>query len=189
MGEGRTSPANSWRGPIGLPEPLRDCPVVQVAYMVPDVREAARRWHTTFGVGPFFVQDHVPLVRATSAGHDVVFDQSCAVTQWGEVMLELVAHHAISPASVAAAIVPRETGLHHIAVLVPDLEASLAHLQDLGLRVVLDAETPQQRFVFVDPGSEAGHLIECYEATPYLQRLYRAVRRAAEYWDGRTLFA
>lgn len=170
--------------PTPLPAPLQGCPVIQVAYHVEDVREAARRWHAMTGIGPFFVQDHVPLVRASSDGVDVVFDQTCAVAQWGEVMLELVQVHSVEP----PALLPYGMGLHHLAVLVEDLDATVATLEELGHRIVLDAATPQLRFVFVDPGPELGHLIECYEAAPYVQKLYAAVRRAADHWDGVELF-
>jgi hypothetical protein len=168
--------------------PLARSRVVQVAYHVDDVREAARRWNERTGVGPFFVQDHVPIVRATSGGMDVVLDQSCAVTQWGEVMLELVRIHSFGPAALERAVVPHGTGLHHVAVFVDDLNAALSSFEASSVPVVLDAETDQTRFVFVDPGPEFGHLVECYEAGPYLQRLYAAVRRTAAQWDGNELF-
>jgi hypothetical protein len=171
-----------------LPGLLPGGGVVQVAYHVDDVREAARRWHELTGVGPFFVQEHVPLVSARSGGQDVVFDQTCAVTQWGEVMLELVQLHTIEPPELEATVVPGGHGLHHVAVMVEDLDAALEAFERRGHRVVLDAATEQVRFVFVDPGPELGHLVECYEAVPYLQKLYAAVRRAAERWDGAELF-
>lgn len=171
-----------------LPTPFHASRVVQVAYHVEDVREAARRWHDLTGVGPFFVQDHVPVVRARSEGLDVVFDQTCAVAQWGELMLELVQVHAIEPPELNATLVPTGMGLHHVAVMVDDLEETLTEVRAQGHRVVLNAETDRVRFVFVDGGAQLGHLIECYEAVPYLKKLYAAVRRAADRWDGAHLF-
>lgn len=161
--------------------------VVQVAYATSDVRAAARRWHEMYGAGPFFVREHVPTLSVHVDGEDGVFDHDCALGQWGKVMVELVHHHQLSPAALERDMLRGRTGLHHVACFVDDLEQARDQLIANGARVVMDAETPGVRFIFLDPGPQFGHLIEIYEETEYLGELYRRVRRAAVDWDGTDL--
>jgi catechol 2,3-dioxygenase-like lactoylglutathione lyase family enzyme len=162
--------------------------MVQVAYAVDDVRAAAERWHETTGIGPFFVREHVPTARVSVNGSPAVFDHTCALAWWGEVMVELVQHHELAPPTLAGSMAGRPGALHHVACFVDDLDATLKHLGERGWPIVMDAETPQTRFVFVDPGPEAGHLVELYEENEYLSGLYAQVRDAALNWDGVELF-
>lgn len=162
--------------------------MVQVAYTVDDVREAARAWHETTGIGPFFVREHVPTTRVSASGEEAVFDHSCALAWWGEVMVELVKHHQLEPTALASAMAGPSGALHHVACFVDDLDDTLERLAARGWRTVMDADTPQTRFVFVDPGPEAGHLVELYEPSEYLRGLYDRVRDAARDWDGQDLF-
>lgn len=161
-----------------------DLRVVQVAYATTDVRAAARRWTELYGAGPFFVRDHVPIRRVTASGEEAVFDHSCALGQWGNVMVELVHHHELAPAVLEEDMRRGGTGLHHVACFVDDLDAAVERMTSGGARVVMDALSNEVRFVFLDPGPEFGHLIELYEETPYLRELYQMVREASIGWDG-----
>lgn len=167
-----------------MPETLR---VVQVAYATTDVRAAAREWHELYGAGPFFVREHVPTRRVVVDGKDAVFDHSCALGQWGNVMVEFVHHHDLAPASLEDDMRRGSTGIHHVACFVDDLEAARDQLVRGGARVVMDARTPEVRFIFLDPGPAVGHMIEIYEETPYLAKLYGRVREASVGWDGSDL--
>ncbi|WP_433410335.1 VOC family protein [Saccharomonospora azurea] len=158
--------------------------VVQVAYATTDVRASALRWHRLYGAGPFFVREHVPTASVTVDDGDGVFDHTCALGQWGDVMVEFVHHHELAPASLDRDMRRGDTGLHHVACFVDDLEQARDRLVAEGARVVMDAATPEVRFVFLDVGPEVGHLVEIYERTPYLAGLYDRVRQASVGWDG-----
>lgn len=161
-----------------------DLRVVQVAYATTDVRAAARRWHELYGAGPFFVRDNVPTKRVLVGGEEGIFDHSCALGQWGNVMVELVHHHELAPAPLEQDMRRQSTGIHHVACFVDDLSQTIDRLAQAGGRVVMDARTPEVRFVFVDPGPDFGHMIELYEETPYMAKLYAKVREASVGWDG-----
>lgn len=167
-----------------LPQGLR---VVQVAYATTDVRKAATRWHELYGAGPFYVREHVPTRRVLVDGTEAVFDHTCALGQWGEVMVEFVQHHALEPQALESDMRRGGMGLHHVACFVEDLDEARDHLVAGGARVVMDAESYEVRFLFLDLGPEIGHLIEIYEAMPYLTELYRRVRQASIGWDGSRL--
>ncbi|NYE35817.1 hypothetical protein F4692_000921 [Nocardioides cavernae] len=163
---------------------LQQLRVVQVAYATTDVRAAAREWHERYGAGPFFVRDHVPMSHVTVDGEEAVFDHSCALGQWGNVMVELVHHHDLAPPALEEDMRRNGTGIHHVACFVDDLEQARDQLVAAGARVVMDAQSQEVRFIFLDPGPDHGHLVEIYEETPYMSRLYGKVRDAAVGWDG-----
>lgn len=166
---------------------LQGLRLVQVAYATTDVRASARRWHELTGAGPFYVRENVPTTAVTSFGEEGVFDHTCALGQWGNVMVEFVHHHELAPAGLERAMRRDGTGIHHVAAFVDDVDEAREQLLRGGMTEVMDARTPETRFTFLDPGPEFGHLLEIYEETPYLAELYRRVAAAAEGWDGRDL--
>ena len=157
---------------------------VQVAYAVPDVDAAARRWSADFGAGPFFVRRHIALTDVVYRGSPGVFDHSSAYGQWGAVMVELVQDHGTEPSVVRDRYAAHESGLHHLAFLVPDLDAATAHLAALGFELAMSARTSSTRFHFVDAVARLGHLIELYERSDRLSDFYRFVREASVGWTG-----
>ena len=148
---------------------------VQIAYAVDDIHEAARTWGDR-GVGPFFVREHIELAAVRVDGAPGTFDHSAAYGQWGDVMLELIAVH--EP-------VDTPTGLHHLAFFVDDLADARRASSARGWSEVLFAETPGGTpFAHVDARDELGHLVEFYEPTDRIRRLYALVADAADGWAG-----
>lgn len=171
----------------GMP-PLTGLKFVQIAYATTDVRASARRWHEMTGAGPFFIREHVPTSWVRSFGEEGVFDHTCALGQWGKVMVEFVHHHELAPARLDEAMRRGSTGIHHVAAFVDDLDEARDQLLRHGATELIEASTPETRFMFFYPGPEFGHLIELYEETDYLSGLYQQIEEASHDWDGSDLF-
>ena len=160
--------------------------IVQIAYDVDDVHEAAARHAARFGSGPFFVNDHIPLASVTHDGQPGVFDHSSAYGQSGGVMVELVCQHQVEPVSLQQQLSQRGAGIHHTAYFVEDLDREAARLCSLGYpQAMLAATASGRRFAFHDAVADLGHLLEIYELDDGLGGFYRMVAEAAEDWDGR----
>lgn len=160
-------------------------PVVQVAYAVTDVRQAALRWAETTGVGPFFVYDHFPVPVARSGAEAALYDHTAAFAQWGEVQLELISLHVVEPPAFADAIGLDRLGFHHVAFIVEDIDDESSRLEDLGWPCIFDGQGGTgTRFLFHDARTDLGHHIELYATSPQLLAHYDAVRRASIGWDG-----
>ncbi|HEY6189355.1 MAG TPA: methylmalonyl-CoA epimerase [Pyrinomonadaceae bacterium] len=86
----------------------------------------------------------------------------------GETRVELL--EPLSEASpVAKFLEKRGAGVHHIAVRVDDIRATLAHMKKQGLRLI--DETPRVGaggclVAFIHPSSAQGVLLELVEHTP-----------------------
>lgn len=99
------------------------------------------------------------------ARHDVPSEKvRTAFLPVGESHLELL--EPTDPASVIARFLEKRSGLHHVCVLVDDLDAALAEMRSRG--VPLLDETPRVgaggcRVAFVHPKGAAGVLLELKE--------------------------
>jgi len=109
---------------------------VQIAYAVPDARAAAQQWVDRFGAGPFFVRSHIPVGEVVYRGQPSTFDHTSAYGQWGSLMVELVQDHGTAPSVVRERCAPHESGLHHLAFIVADLDLMSAYGQRPGQRLV-----------------------------------------------------
>jgi catechol 2,3-dioxygenase-like lactoylglutathione lyase family enzyme len=159
-------------------------PPVQIAYAVPDVDVAAARWAADLGAGPFFIRRHIEGNDVVYRGAPAVFDHSSAYGQWGSVMVELMQDHGTAPSIVRERYGVTETGLHHLAFVVPDLDAATAHLVALGFDLAMSARSTNTRYHFVDTVPALGHMVELYERSERLASFYGFVRDAAVGWSG-----
>ncbi len=102
---------------------------------------------------------------AVEATHDVPTEKvKTAFLPVGESHLELL--EPSDPTSVIAKFLEKRSGLHHVCVLVDDIEAALAALKARGVRL-LD-ETPRVgaggcRVAFIHPKAAGGVLLELKE--------------------------
>jgi hypothetical protein len=161
-------------------------PIRQIAYFVADIREAALAHHRAFGSGPFFVAEHIPLVRSEHRGVPRPLDHSSAYGQWGAMMIEFVQQNNAGPSAyrdVFAAGSPG--GLHHAALFVPDLDGAIADFAAHGWPLAHYAETASGvAFAFIDARAGLGHMLELYEPSDMLTGFYAMVDQAARDWDG-----
>jgi methylmalonyl-CoA/ethylmalonyl-CoA epimerase len=111
------------------------------------------------------VKSYEALGFAVDATHDVPTEKvRTAFLPAGESHLELL--EPTDPSSVIARFLEKRSGLHHVCVLVEDIDAALAELKARGVPV-LD-ETPRIgaggcRVAFVHPRGAAGVLLELKE--------------------------
>ena len=165
-----------------------DLPIRQIAYFVPDIAVAASAHSAAFGSGPFLIARHVPLAWSEHRGVRVTHDHSSAYGQWGPVMVEFVEQHGREP-SAFRDMFPEESGrygMHHTALLVPDLDRAIADLAARGMPLAQLSETSSgTRYAFVDGCASLGHMLELYEPSPTLTGFYATVAALAQGWDGR----
>ena len=112
------------------------------------------------------VMSYEALGFAVDATHDVPTERvRAAFLPVGDSHLELL--EPTDPSSVIARFLEKRSGLHHVCVLVEDIDAALSELKARGVPV-LD-ETPRVgaggcRVAFVHPRGAAGVLLELKES-------------------------
>lgn len=165
--------------------PERQC-VVQIAYHVPDLDEAMRRWTATAGIGPFVVRRHIRLDEVCYRGIPATLDISAAHAQSGDVQIELVQQHCTAPSAFRDMFDARGQGLHHVALFPEDHAAMVGHYRAQGFEVATDLWTAEGRGAsYVDTRSLLGHMTEVYRVNESLLEFYALVRSAADTPGGR----
>ncbi len=165
------------------PDQLNGRTIVQVAFVVPDVERAAAYWATTFGAGPFFLYDKVPLLDVRDGtGDPAVLEQAAAFGQWGHVMVELVQPHRANPGLLTETMT--RPGPNHIAYFATDTAAEVERLEASGAPVIASLDFGGVRAHFHDARATAGFVIEHYPCVGAVKATYEAVAQAAEGWDG-----
>jgi len=160
--------------------------VRQIAYFVRDARAAARAHAATFGSGPFFIADNIPLRSCLHRGVPVHLDHSSAYGQWGSMMVEFVQQNNAGPSVFRDMFGEDREGFHHVALIVDDLAQSQAAMEAAGFSTALDAAMEDGfRFLMMDAVDRYGHMIELYQGVPKLIAFYAVVRDAAIGFDGR----
>lgn len=84
----------------------------------------------------------------------------------GESRLELL--EPTDPTSVIARFLEKRSGLHHVCVLVEDIEAALLELKGRGVPLIDEVPRPGAggcRVAFLHPKAAGGVLLELKEAT------------------------
>lgn len=165
------------------PEQVDGNKIVQVAFHVENLREAAQHWADTFGAGPFFVHDEIPVSDVKGPdGQPAQYDHGVAVGQWGPVMVELVQSYNFQPAAVSE--VMTRPGFNHIAYFSKDPEAEAKRLVEAGAPIIVSMDFGGNPVYFHDGRATHGFVIEHYPYGSLVEMFYNKVAEAAEGWDG-----
>lgn len=157
--------------------------IIQYAWVVPNLEQAARRWHEAAGIGPFLVNRDLQLVNPRHRGAPRATRFSTAVAQHGDVQIELVEQLDDGPSAYRDTVPAGATGFHHIAFVAEDFDAALAHYTARGHAVAADGAFGSMRYAYVDAVAELGHMIEIIEDKPAIQAFFAAIRKSADRWD------
>jgi methylmalonyl-CoA epimerase len=125
--------------------------VDHVGIAVPSLAEAVKAWEA--------------LGFHVEATHDVPTERvRTAFLPVGESHLELL--EPTDPGSVIARFLEKRAGLHHVCVLVDDIEAALAEMKAAGVALIDENPRPGAdgcRVAFVHPRAAGGVLLEIKE--------------------------
>lgn len=164
-----------------LPGPIR-----QIGYIVTDLDAALASW-VTLGVGPWFVMRGVPI-RALYRGAPCETTISLALSNSGEMQIELIAQDDDTPSVYTEFLQSSGPGYHQLAYWTEDFEQTMASVRDAGWPVVwLGDENIGTRFAYVETPNGPAHIsrvVEIMELNEMLAGMGTFIRDAAAGWDG-----
>jgi len=160
-------------------------PVMQMAYVPENFDGALRYWTETMGVGPFFRLDHIALDKATYRGEETHADFSVCIAYWGDIQIELIEQHNDAPSIYKRWRDEGREGLHHVCIVVDDIERARAVCREAGARVEQEVwVTGGGEAIYVDAGGGPGSLIEIIQLPQASHDFFAYMREAARTWDG-----
>jgi hypothetical protein len=161
-----------------LPGPIR-----QIGYVVTDLEEAIQGW-VALGVGPWFVVRELPM-RADYRGEPCETTLSLAMSNSGELQVELIYQHDDTPSIFTEFLAANGPGYHQLAYWTEDFETTMKAVEDAGWPVVWSGgEGFGVRFAYVEAPNSPATIIEISELTETTLASSTFIREAAANWDG-----
>jgi catechol 2,3-dioxygenase-like lactoylglutathione lyase family enzyme len=160
-------------------------PIQQYGYVVNDIDEAARHWYEMFGAGPFFISRHHKSEDEFHRGVPNEADLSYAFGQAGPAHIQLIQQHNDAPSVYRDMFPSGEQGLHHVAILVPDIEAEKARFEAAGCEKVTELVSAAQ-VAYMDARDKIGCFVELYEKNDAIAGTFDNWKQIHDEWDGVT---
>jgi hypothetical protein len=156
----------------------------QLGHVVDDIVSAARRWSSTFGIGPFHVLPVVDQQLTHADGQMRTLQMQVAVTQAGPVQIELIQQHCDAPSLYRDWSKNGTSAFHQVASVTSDYDGKLAHFEALGYEVAAESLGGNFRVAYVDTVAEFGFYTEVIEHTPRFLEQLEVISKTCERWDG-----
>ena len=157
----------------------------QAGYVVDDIEAAMDHWSRVLGVGPFFYNEHVPIVNYKYNDESFSPHNSVALANSGELQVELIQTRNDVPSMYRDFREAGHRGLQHVAYWTDRYDEDLARLVGQGFKVVMSGEVGENgRFVYFDTHYHPGTVIELSEVAGPKGRMFDAIRKASEDWEG-----
>jgi catechol 2,3-dioxygenase-like lactoylglutathione lyase family enzyme len=160
--------------------------VMQLAYVPADFDGALKFWVETMGAGPFFKLDHVKLDGLKYRGAPSDIDFSMVLGYWGDIQIELIRQHNDASSIYKAWRDEGREGLHHVCILVDDMDKARAVCAAAGAIVVQEGRLQGGgEVIYVDTGGGPGTMVEILQSTAGGAGFFAMMREAARNWDGK----
>lgn len=157
--------------------------VMQLAFVPDDFDAAIAHWTQVMGVGPFFLLENIHLEGMKYRGQSTDATFSLALAYWGDIQIELIRPEDDHP-SIYTGEYGAVDGLHHVCILVDDIEEAYAACKDHDAEIVIEGSFGASRVIYADPGQGPGSLVEVLEQAKDGPDLFGMIKQAGENWDG-----
>jgi hypothetical protein len=156
----------------------------QLGHVVDDIVSAARRWSSTFGIGPFHVLPVVDQQLTLGDGEVQTVRIQVAVAQAGPVQIELIQQHCETPSLYRDWSKDGTSAFHQVATVTTDYAGKKAHFEGLGYDIAAESLGGAIRVAYVDTVAAFGFYTEVVEHTPRFLEQLDAISRTCATWDG-----
>ncbi len=161
--------------------------IIQVAFIVEDIRKAMPVYAERFNIGPWFLIEHFEFEWVKYRGKPTDIDISLCLGNSGSMMFELIQQHDDSPSVYQETRDKRGWGFHHLATATTPERYDAVQTEHLsrGASLALDACVKVGgRASYMDYGDLLPGMIELIEVTPAVEGLFTMIRTANLGWDG-----
>jgi hypothetical protein len=159
--------------------------IMQMAYVVKDLRAAINEWVVGLNVGPWFVLDHFTGVDPVYRGQPSKADISLAMSFAGHMNIELIQCNDNHPSVYRELIERSGYGFHHWGVATADFETDLVRYAKKGMTLAFRLGVPTGGEVaYLDTNDALPGFVELIETSPGMERAFGNFYGAALTWDG-----
>jgi Glyoxalase/Bleomycin resistance protein/Dioxygenase superfamily len=159
--------------------------VIQMAYVVEDIRTSIDWWIRTANTGPWFLLDHFWAEDQVHRGAPSRADVAIAMAFAGHMCIELIQPLDDHPSVYREIIERRGYGFHHLGVAVENVDAEIHSYEARGYTLALRANVPTGGAVaYMDDGRNEPGFLELIPATTGMDQVFTKFWAASREWDG-----
>lgn len=159
--------------------------IMQIAYIVPNLKEAVEHHLATLPMGPWFIFEHFPLLDYQHRGQDAEIDISIAMAFSGSMCFELIQQNCNNDSVYKETREKRGWGFHHWAYASMDFDADIKRYTAKGQKLALYGRAgPGARAAYIDTSDILPGMIELIEITDDVEALFKSMQQASAEWDG-----
>ncbi|HEY7991916.1 MAG TPA: VOC family protein [Stellaceae bacterium] len=160
--------------------------VIQMAYVVPDLRKAMADWTDRLKLGPWFLFNPFKPLTQRYRGQPTELSVSIGMAFSGHMQFELIQQNNDAPSVYLEGIKKHGYGFHHWGVSAPDFDKALAAQKAKGYELAYYAEPDQGiRVAYMDCTNDLPGFIELIETGPAVEGLFTMMYQASLGWDGK----
>jgi hypothetical protein len=159
--------------------------IVQMAYVVKDIRASIDWWIRDARVGPWFLLDSFTGADHVYRGGPSRADVAIAMAFAGHMQIELIQPKDDQPSVYKEIADRRGYGFHHVGIAVEDPEREREEYERRGYKVAFRASVPSGGSVYyMDDGRNDPGFLELIPATPGMDDMFTRYWRASLEWRG-----
>jgi len=159
--------------------------IMQMAYIVKDIRQGIQEWIDKLNVGPWFLLDHFTGERPIYRGSKSTADVAIAMSFAGHMNIELIQPNDTNPSVYKELIDTQGYGFHHWGVASADVDADIERYKAMGMELAFRAGVPTGGDVaYMDTHDAMPGFIELIATNPEMERVFGRFYGAALTWDG-----
>ena len=160
--------------------------IMQMAYVVKDIRQAINHWVTKLNVGPWFMLDHFSGVDPKYRGKESQADVALAMAFSGHMNIELIQTHNDAPSVYKELIDRSGYGFHHWGVATWHFDRDLEKYRSQGHEVAFIAAVPSGgRVAYMDTTALLPGFVELIELGGAFDPVFSRFYRESIGWDGK----
>lgn len=161
--------------------------IMQMAYVVPDIRAGIKEWIERLHVGPWFLLDNFTGIDPVYRGGPSKAGISLAMSFAGHMNIELIQPNDDHPSVYKEHIDRHGHGFHHWGVASADFAADIKTYEAMGMDIAFRAGVPTGGEVaYFDTHGAMPGFIELIQTSPGMERAFAHFYGAALAWDGKT---
>lgn len=161
---------------------LKYGPIDQIGFVVENLDASIRHWSDAMGLGPWTVFRNVSM-QSQCYGRTGTVMIDVAMAYQENTQIELIELKNDGPCPYRDEAGTLLVGMHHIAWLTDNLEATVDGALKDGMKLVFHADNAATKVAYLEAPGEKGVLFEFIEGEGTRQ-LFIEGRAAAKTWDG-----
>jgi catechol 2,3-dioxygenase-like lactoylglutathione lyase family enzyme len=148
-------------------------PIFQVAWIIEDIAASERRFTDTLGISAWtrFDDVHFSAESWTYRGHPADFTIHVSLGYAGRQQVELI-QPVLGDNLYTEHLRRRGPGLHHVAYLADDLEATVRAGTEQGMAVLQRGSLAGCDYVYLDGGGDGGWCIELMRLSDGMRQFF-----------------